>query len=296
MTATSNPTRRVVKLLDFLIAHPTEGFGLSELARQINVSKATCLAVASTLVEAGYLLQHPQRKTYTVGPALIAAGQAGLSRFPDVNLALEPLRALAVDESLACTVVSPADDQMVVVARVGPADPLRGLSNVGMRVPLVPPYGAVLVGWSDNGTLDAWLRRPPNPLRPDEVDSLRQSIHLARQRGYVVSRELPEDHPRRAELEALRGSSGPPNWAELTELTAVRRRTGYFIDEIDPDQSYRVNHLDVPVLSRSGWPVLGLEAILFGSQLTGRQLDRLGRKLMKVATDISRLLGGSSVG
>ena len=61
---------RVVAVLNFLAAHPDESFTLSELARRLDLNKATCHALLMPLTQAGYLLRHPTRMNYTLGPAL----------------------------------------------------------------------------------------------------------------------------------------------------------------------------------------------------------------------------------
>ena len=76
MPRPSNPTARVVAILDFLAARPKRAYGLSELARSLGINKATCLTVLGSLVQAGYLLQDPDRKTYTLGPSSLALGNA----------------------------------------------------------------------------------------------------------------------------------------------------------------------------------------------------------------------------
>ena len=45
----SPPTARVVAVLDFLARHPHDTFGLSELARRLDLSKPTCLGILTTL-------------------------------------------------------------------------------------------------------------------------------------------------------------------------------------------------------------------------------------------------------
>src|SRR5690242_13893127 len=70
----SPPTARVVAVLNFLASHPQEQFGLSELARRLDLSKPTCLGIVTTLAEAGYLVRDAAEKTYRLGPALITLG------------------------------------------------------------------------------------------------------------------------------------------------------------------------------------------------------------------------------
>ena len=62
---------RVVRVLDFLAAHPDDRFTLSELARRLELNKATAHALLVTLTDSGYLLRHPTDMTYSLGPALI---------------------------------------------------------------------------------------------------------------------------------------------------------------------------------------------------------------------------------
>src|SRR5690625_7321263 len=59
----SPPTARVLAVLEFLAAHPGEQFGLSELARRLQVSKPTCLGIVTTLTRTGYLVRDADAKT-----------------------------------------------------------------------------------------------------------------------------------------------------------------------------------------------------------------------------------------
>jgi DNA-binding IclR family transcriptional regulator len=172
----SNPTARVVAILDFLIAHPLDRFGLSELSRAVGVAKATCLSVLNTLVDAGYVLQHPTSRTYSLGAALASVTAALDRRFPEVARCRPALAALAQDIDIQCVLVAAVEDQMVVLDSVGSPDPLAGVSRVGTRVPLSPPFGASLVAWSEPKAFDAWLKRAAPPLSDDEVASMRASL------------------------------------------------------------------------------------------------------------------------
>src|SRR5205809_7052103 len=86
---------RVVAVLNFLAAHPDESFTLSELARRLNLNKATCHALLMTLTEAGYLLRHPSRMTYMLGPSMVAIGSAAPAPSQAVDVAREEIRPLA---------------------------------------------------------------------------------------------------------------------------------------------------------------------------------------------------------
>jgi DNA-binding IclR family transcriptional regulator len=269
----SNPTSRVVAILDFLIAHPLDRFGLSELSRSVGIAKATCLSVLNTLVEAGYVLQHPKSRTYSLGAALASVTAALDQRFPEVARCRPALGTLAADIDIQCVLVAAVEDQMVVLDSVGSPDPLSGVSRVGTRVPLSPPFGASLVAWSEPKVFDAWLARAVPTLTDDEATSMRASVREARRRGFVVTRGLARDDALRTPIDELRRSYESevfPRRAQ--ELSERLRHIGYFIDEIEPDRTYHVNNIAAPIRHAGGTPLAFL-APGFGWKVTGRELE-----------------------
>src|SRR5690348_17024184 len=119
MPRASNPTGRVVAILDFLSARPERAYGLSELARSLGINKATCLTVLGGLVQAGYLLQDPETKSYSLGPSSLALGNAALARFPAVGPARAVTQSLADEFGLVCTVMVRANNNLVVLTEAG---------------------------------------------------------------------------------------------------------------------------------------------------------------------------------
>jgi DNA-binding IclR family transcriptional regulator len=276
----SNPTARVVAILDYLIAHPLDRFGLSELSRAVGIAKATCLSVLNTLVEAGWVLQHPKSRTYSLGAALASVTAALDQRFPEVARCRPALAALAHDIDIQTVLVAAVEDQMVVVDSVGSPDPLAGVSRVGTRVPLAPPFGASLVAWSEPKAFDAWLGRAVPPLTEDEVASMRASLRMARRRGYVVTRGLATDDALRTSIDELRQSYESevfPRRAE--ELSQRMRRIGYFIDEVDPDETYHVNNIGAPI-RHGGATALAFVVPGFGWKVTGHELVAAAQRLV----------------
>ncbi|MBL7496166.1 helix-turn-helix domain-containing protein [Frankia sp. CNm7] len=286
--ATSNPTVRVVSVLEVLIRHPHRGYGLSELARAAGVSKGTCLAIADTLVEHGYLVQHSTTRAYRLGPALITAGQAVLSGFVDLRPALGALARVTAEFDVSCSVLAVDNDQIVVLERVGNPDPTYGLSEVGARMPFAPPWGAPFVAWGSASDLDRWFGRSVVPLPEAAQDSLRRALRAGLRLGFFVTREIPPAHPVAADLHRLRSAAGTVDLAALRRLAAARLSAGgYFIDDLDPAQTYPVNHISVPVLGADGRAVASLLAMMFGRVVRGDEITRLGVRLTEVAADVA---------
>ncbi|MCU1346544.1 MAG: putative transcriptional regulator, partial [Acidimicrobiia bacterium] len=60
----SPQTERIVGLINYLTVDEVgHGVTLSELARRLGVSKATCYPMLEALTEAGFVIRHPARKT-----------------------------------------------------------------------------------------------------------------------------------------------------------------------------------------------------------------------------------------
>ena len=93
MARRSPAVDRAVAVLNHLAAAPRQRFTLSELARDLDLNKATAHALLATLVDVGYLVRHDDDKSYALGPALIALGNAALASSPAATLAQEPWTA-----------------------------------------------------------------------------------------------------------------------------------------------------------------------------------------------------------
>src|ERR1700722_6146202 len=70
----SRSVMRAVRLLDFFTTHPGRGFTLSDLSRQLRLSKSVTHVIATTLADAALLVQNPATHEYRLGPALVPMG------------------------------------------------------------------------------------------------------------------------------------------------------------------------------------------------------------------------------
>jgi DNA-binding IclR family transcriptional regulator len=174
---------RAVDVLDFLADNPRDAFSLSELARRLGLNKASAHATLNALVDRGYLLRHPVRKDYRLGPRLIAVGQAAREQYPVVEFARDELRRLSEDIDTECVASAPIGDEMVIVDQAGPVRPIGLTVAVGHRFPLVPPMGTIFMAWSSPEAIDEWLRRVGADATEAELDRYRQALANVRERG-----------------------------------------------------------------------------------------------------------------
>ena len=135
---TSPPTQRVVAVLDFLARHPCEQFGLSELARRLELSKPTCLGIVTTLTDSGYLVRDARDKTYGLGPALITLGHTAQEAMRVNPAARDELRRLSAAHNTIAALSAVVDDRITLLELVAPPGVNPGV-RVGESYPFAPP-------------------------------------------------------------------------------------------------------------------------------------------------------------
>ncbi len=256
---------RTVSVLNFLAAHNREEYSLSELARRVGMSKATCHALVTSLADAGYLMRHPRRNTYRLGPALIGLGRAAEDSFTAVEFARGEMRRLVDLFQLECMASTVVGDHIVVLEHATLDVPLSISMRVGQRVPLAPPLGTIFVAWAPQHEIDAWLLRLGPDVSEDQMQRYRHAVEAVRRRGYTVSvsprgREAHEDHV-------------------LLELQAA------------PD--FRVHLLVAPVFDSDGAVALALTMFGFPDQLTEADIPTYAQELCSSARTVTAAIHGN---
>ena len=270
---------RAVAVLNHLAAHPRETLTLSELARRLDLNKATCHALLTTLTDAGYLLRHPTQKTYSLGPALIALGNAALAGFDVVDHAREEMGALADELGLECLASAAVGEEIVILARSGPPAPLGVSAQVGQRLPLVPPLGTVFLAWSGAEEIDEWLRRVGPRARPAELARYREALAAVRARGYAVALEAD------ARLRLGAALAGNRRVRGIVEELGHEE---YILVEVERSASYQVNHIAAPVFDADGAVALALTLVGFRDQLAAAQVPSYGERLIAATRAVTR--------
>jgi DNA-binding IclR family transcriptional regulator len=253
---------RAVEILDFLADNPRDTFTLSELARRLDMNKASVHATLSALTERGWLLRHPVRKDYRLGPRLIAVGEAAREQYPVVEFARDELRRLSEDLGTECVASAAVGDEMVIVDRAGPVRPIGVSVGVGVRFPLVPPMGTVFMAWSSPTEIDEWLQRVGPDVGEDERVRYRQVLAAVRERGYSAGRDGGE--------------------YQLLELRAA--------------EEYRVTTIGAPVFDAHGDVALGVFIVGFRDAVPAEQVPEVAERLMKATGAITESIHGCEPG
>jgi DNA-binding IclR family transcriptional regulator len=269
---------RAVRLLDFFTTHPGRGFTLSDLSRQLRLSKSVTHVIATTLADAALLVQNPATHEYRLGPALVPMGDVADRGFAALMHAKDEATRLAEEYESEVLITAATKEELLILGHAGVPLPHSVMWREGQRHPLLPPVGALHMAWSSPATVEAWLARLGASLAESEREHHRLGLSAVRRRGFLIGllvpaiydiyglysndrvyteegwrevssaiaalahdpRHLPVDDSELGEDEQLAAIQAPVFGPEGSLLFAIN---------LVPDAQYRVR--DIPVLSRA---------------------------------------------
>jgi len=288
----SPPTERVVAILDFLAQHPHDRFGLSDLARRLDLSKPTCLGILTTLTASRYLVRDTQDKTYRLGPSLISLGHITQESMRVNPAAREELRLLSATFDTTSALAAVIDDRITLLELVGPPGADVGV-RVGQSYPFAPPVGLMFVLW-DALALSDWLAKEPTiPLRTDN-GRLERVITECRASGYLVERLTPGGRRLYALMAGMSSRLPDELQALLGELISDIGDRVYLRTEAEPTgrQRHDVSVISAPVFDHHRRQAM-VVSLQIGRALTDAEISRRARGLIAAANALTAQLGGA---
>ncbi|MEZ5567340.1 MAG: helix-turn-helix domain-containing protein [Halioglobus sp.] len=296
MALFSQPTARALAILDLLMANPHQAFGLTEMTRRLNLNKATCHAILTTMANYGFLVQHPKTKAYRLGPSIIAAGNAAFAQFPVLEYARPELEALQHDLGVGFAVTGRSKTHLILLALYGRASEMIDSFQLGLRLPNTAPVAACFTAFSDAKYLESWLTRCHETRGGynEKLDQkLRVSLIAIRARGYEVTLRTRAEAELRAELERIHNS-----WS-LTHLEEAANRYQHdlcdehvHLDRIDPKARYEVSTISVPVFAYKQLPIMCFVAGSTGKPMPGARIEEIAQRMMESADRVTALAIG----
>jgi DNA-binding IclR family transcriptional regulator len=274
---------RSIAVLNFLAAHPEDRYTLSEIARSTDLNKATLHAILGALTESGFVLREEERKTYGLGPALVALGGAAVEANPAVQLAVPHMQALSDELGLDCVASTAIEDQIVILQRTSNPGPFGIEIQPGQRLPMSPPLGTVFVAWSSSSEIDHWLAMVGPSASKADIKRYRQAVDSVRARGYSLG--LGPEPIRRVEAPRERRRS-------LEENVRAIRVDEYALVELDHSATYRLNHIGAPIFGPNGRVLLALFLIGFQGDIPAAEVPRYAERLRYSCAAVTEKIGG----
>ncbi|MBX6389829.1 MAG: helix-turn-helix domain-containing protein [Frankia sp.] len=281
-----------------MLAATPGGLSQSEIARRLGTTPATCYPMLAALERAGWLRRHPTRRTYALGPGLIAAGQAAAAGTDALAAARGPAADLHRRLGLSVIALVPAAEYATVAFLVVDPHAARPVATlrVGDRVPFHPPLGITVMAWAAQPAVEAWLDRG-GVAEPAERAEYRELIAAIRRRGYSVELSTSLDERVRRQV----GEAAAANLrAELPALLRdlAERLPGpadFIAGELDA-AAYRVDSVSAPVFDSHGDVALVLLLRGFTDPVPGVEIERLGGALTATTDAVTAEIAGRRPG
>lgn len=267
----------MVAILDFFADHPGQSFTLTDLVRALKLSRATCHALLTGLVDSGYLYR-THDKSYVIGPRLVAIGRIANEHFSPLQVAQPEMRALADEFSAICSAFFREGDEVVVRARAASISQLGLSVPQGVRLQLRPPFGAIYFAWSSPSQAQAWVDNVDPPPTVAQREQMLKGIDFARQHGFLFGvRNL-----------------NAPGADESPEQIFRGQRAEYPVTleyEIDPKRQYLLSFVNAPVFDERQDVAFTLGLMGFMKTFSGTEVERMGRILREACDRITNFAG-----
>jgi DNA-binding IclR family transcriptional regulator len=249
----SNPTSRVMDVLNFLAAHPTEAFSLAEIARHVDLSNGSAHRLLTTLAAGQFLFRNERHRTYSLGLAMVAIGQAAIEKHRGIDVARREVARLAVELDVQCSANAVVDGEILVLVKEGTSHSHLGLTRVGERRPLVPPVGLCHVAWSGEAAIDAYVARASPYLGPHVHRHLLATFPVIRQRGFAIAANGPGSARTRQTMVApgdqVRDGA---YWSRVFELVGQMSENEIQLFDISQARPQGVSYIASPVFAPDG--------------------------------------------
>lgn len=195
------------------VVHRRGEVGVSDLARDVDLDKATVYRLLSTLVESGYLVRKESGR-YALTSRLAELARVVPEPPTLMELALPQMRKLAKATSEAAYISVINGDDAVWLDEVGGQEALRVRTPYGARTPLHCGSGSkVLLAYQSDDVIARVASRltPMTPHTITDPKALMKELAAIRRRGYAIGLQ-----------EARLGVSGvsAPVWDASSSLAA----------------------------------------------------------------------------
>ncbi len=265
-------------ILNFIVDHPGQSFSLTDLVKALKLSRATCHALLTGLVEVGYLYRASD-KNYVLGPALASIGRIAQQHSSPLQVAQPEMRKLADEFDAVCAAYFREGDDIIVRDRAASVSHLGWSVPAGTRLKLRAPFSSTFYAWRPEAETEAWLDSSVPPPTPEHRVEMKRGMKFLRENGYSVHVHNPR----------ATGTDRSPEQVFLEEREAFPVT---LLAQIDDAVEYSLVSIIAPVFELRGQIafVLGLSG--FTGTITGARIKEIGTALTGACDRISTFITG----
>ncbi len=279
MSRSSPGVRRVAAILNFIADHPGQAFALTDLVRALKLSRATCHALLTGLVDVGYLYRTSD-KTYVLGPALAAIGRTAALHFSPLQVAQPEMRSLADEFDVVCGAYFLEGNMMHLRDRAASLSHVGYPVPLGIRMKLRSPQAVVYFAWNPKDA-EAWLEATSPKPTAERQELMFKAMDFAREHGFAVL-------VRRPGFDVTATAPVQDVGADSDELPVIPVAT------VEAEQIYPIGALMAPVFDAKGKVSFALVMAGFHGNMSGTQILAAGARLRAACDRISSFVSGRS--
>ncbi len=270
---------RALEIIDVMAGQPSEKFTLSDIVRLTGTNAASCHAILNVMMQRGYLLRDPERKTYRLAPVMVAIGEAAARHDPLLAQAKRVAADWAERSEREVVLTARAGEDIIGVAGFAPARIPNTSVRVGQRVPLRAPLGGLFFAWADADEQAGWCS-PDDDETPFAVRAAHEAaLALLRERGFLVSLRTVEHGAFTRQL--VQAQDEGLAESRLAVLLAAMDNGLYQPSEIEPEAEYRVQTLSAPIFDRHGRVLYNVGVVYPAEPVSGEDLLQEGYALVE---------------
>jgi IclR family transcriptional regulator, pca regulon regulatory protein len=210
--------------------------GVSELSRELDLSRSTAHRYIATLAQLGYLHQDPESRRYRLGPKVLDLGFAAINSMDLREISAPHLRALSDETQHTVNLAILDGVDVVYIERcrtTGPGQREIDLNlHVGSRLPAYcTAMGKAILAFVSDDHLDAVIEKidfaPRGPNTLTSPEAFREELGRIRESGIAVNNEELA-YGLRSIAAPIRASSGDV----IAALNLAVHRTMASMDEL----------------------------------------------------------------
>ncbi|MBS1882691.1 MAG: IclR family transcriptional regulator [Actinobacteria bacterium] len=192
----ATPRKRRIQAVDHAIdvleclARSSGAVGVSEIARQTDLSKATVYHLLATLEDRRLVMREPDSPTYRLGWALYELG-SGVAESSEVSRVARPfLDRLAAETGESVLLGVMDEDSVLYLARGDAPRGFHMIAAAGGRSPLhTTASGKLLLAYADEEKVEDYLGHPLEGFTPNTVTDraeLESQLEEIREQGFAT--------------------------------------------------------------------------------------------------------------
>lgn len=167
------------------------------------------------------------------------------------------IESLAERYGVGCHASALIGDEVIQLAYAGAGGSDMGFSRVGLRLPVVPPMGALFMAWAGPEAATTWISRSRNSGDPMIRAHFEKHLEQIRAQGWAATPDDDRLHAMESIISRMAANGAlPASQRELHEL--LGDVAGDYAGLADSSTDTAVHSISAPVFDRNGHVVLVL--------------------------------------